>query len=408
MKGKQNLDPNGLEIREILAIDAVARERSFKLAADALNTSQPTLSRLIATAEKRLGRALFRRGWSGAETTPQGDVVARICAGIISKIDAAQTEIFPEQTQMPTLKHNVRTVQLQVIEAICREGSVTLAAARLGKTQPFVSRVLNEFSKRFQLQLFHRTSKGMKTLAAGQVLGTLSSSITQTLLLLPEQFSNLGAEFAGRVSVGILPFSGQDLVFKAFAAITNEHPSVRLACVPGSYNGLVEALRRNEIDRIVGILRGQACPDGLKEDFLYNERFVVIARKGHPLHVEVPGIDALEQTNWVVAPHGTPVRSYFETVFSDIGASPPTQTCELLSFGYAEQMLEVSNSAAVLTYSDRKLATLRSELAEVRTGFPEQTAQIGVSSLKTAPTNRALNEFDRVLKRLVLEQNHVD
>ncbi|MCW1951838.1 MAG: LysR substrate-binding domain-containing protein, partial [Octadecabacter sp.] len=172
--------------------------------------------------------------------------------------------------------------------------------------------------------------------------------------------------------------------------------------------GLVEALRRNEIDRIVGILRGQACPDGLKEDFLYNERFVVIARKGHPLHVEVPGIDALEQTNWVVAPHGTPVRSYFETVFSDIGASPPTQTCELLSFGYAEQMLEVSNSAAVLTYSDRKLATLRSELAEVRTGFPEQTAQIGVSSLKTAPTNRALNEFDRVLKRLVLEQNHVD
>ena len=40
-----------LELREIAAIDAVARTRSFKIAADCLNTTQPTLSRLIASAE---------------------------------------------------------------------------------------------------------------------------------------------------------------------------------------------------------------------------------------------------------------------------------------------------------------------------------------------------------------------
>lgn len=61
MDGENEIE---LEVREIVAIDAVARTRNFKIAAETLNTTQPTLSRLIASSERKLAITLFNRGWS--------------------------------------------------------------------------------------------------------------------------------------------------------------------------------------------------------------------------------------------------------------------------------------------------------------------------------------------------------
>lgn len=395
-----------LEIREILAIDAVARTRSFGAAAQFINTTQPTLSRLIASAERVLGTVLFSRGWSGAETTPPGDVAARFCRAVIAAIDNSERKIFPDREigrEAPRLRLNLRNVHLQTIEAVTREGSVTLAAKRLGRGQPELSRALSDFSKRLGIELFERRASGMAPLAPAHELTALSGRIAYLLGLLPEQLGELSGEVVGRVSIGMLPFSGQDLIARSFARLTNLHPNVRLACVPGSYNGLVEALRRREIDRIVGVLRGRDCPEGLIEDHLYDERFTVVARRDHPLRATGEDLAMLAATKWVVAPHGTPVRAHFEAVFATLRLTPPTQTCEMLSFGAAEQMLVESDSAAMLTYGERQLRSLRPELCEVRTPFPTTAAPIGITRPRNAPEEPAPRAFEEILRALVHE-----
>lgn len=394
-------DPEPMELREIVAVEAVARARSFKTAADILGTSQPTLSRLIASAEGKLTIRLFSRGWSGADTTSQGDVVVRTCRMVVTAIEKAQDHLFHDSPGIPQLKYNLRNAHLEAIEAVTRDGSVTRSARRLGRSQPDLSRTLSDFGKRFHLDLFRRTSAGMKPLAPARALAALSGSIRYYLDRLPEQLQRLEGDLVGRVSVGMLPFSGQDLILRSFAALTDRYPNIRLVCVPGSYAGLVEALRRREIDRIVGIMRGDACPDGITETHLYDERFTVIARRDHPLHQSGHDAAALAETNWIVAPHGTPVRSHFETIFSDMNVTPPTQTCELLSFGSAEQMLVHCHSVAMLTYSARKLQMLRPELAEVRTAFPVRFAPIGLSRLTDTPPDPAPEEFDRLFRDIV-------
>lgn len=393
-------DTTDLELREIVAIDAVAHTRSFKFASDLLNTSQPTLSRLIAAAERKLDRQLFLRGWSGADTTASGDAVARICRAIVTELDQAQTQIAPLRAGIPSFRNNLRSVHLGAIAAVTRDRSVTRSAKRLGRTQPELSRTLTEFSKRFGLDLFRRTSAGMEPLDAAKVLTALAGAVSFHLNRLPTELARLNGVVTGRVAIGMLPFSGQDMIFQAFAELTNDHPNIRLTCVPGSYNALVETLRRREIDGIIGILRQDDCPDGLDELPLYDERFVVIARRDHPIQTD-SNPDALAATQWVVAPHSTPVRTHFETVFAALGATPPTQTCELLSFGSAEQMLVHSNSAAMLTYSDRRLAALRPELAEVSTPFPRVSAPIGMTCLANASPDIALPEFTARLTRIV-------
>lgn len=395
-----------MDVREWVAVDCVAKARSFKLAADILNTSQPTLSRLISSAETKLGTKIFDRGWSGAETTSQGDVVARFCGHVTAALEAAERALFTGQSTWPPLRTNLRSNQIDAVAAICRHGRVTSAAQALGRSQPDLSRTLSDLSKRFGIAIFARSPTGMTPLPAAKTLAELAGSIAYYQDQMRDQLKRLEADVVGRVSVGLLPFSGQDLILRTFGALTNDHPHIRLVAVPGSYNSLVEALRRREIDRIIGIARGPDCPPGLIEEPLYEEHFTVIARRDHPLlenapQAQSPNPELLTQTNWIVAPHGTPIRAHFEAVFSELGLTPPTQTCELLSLGTAEQMLIHSHSAAMLTYSPRKLKELRPELAQVTTGFPQTRAPIALTRLADMPADRALSEFETRLRQVV-------
>lgn len=390
-----------LEIREIVAIDTVARARSFKIAAELMHTTQPTLSRLIAAAEAKLQVTLFSRGWSGAETTPRGDVAARICGAVLTEIRAAEARLFDGRAAAPPLVANLRNAHLEAIGAVTRDGGVTVAARRLGRNQPELSRVLSDFTKRFGIELFRRRASGMEPLPAARILTALAGTIGFMIDGLRRDLDRLTGQIVGRVAIGMLPFSGQDLISRAFARLSNRHPHLHLACIPGSYNGLTEGLRRREIDRLIGIARGPHRPPDLAETHLYDEHFSVVARRGHPLEGRRVSAADLARTQWVIAPHGTPVRIHFEAVFARLGVAPPTQSCEMLSFNAAEQMIIESNSLAMLTYSDRKLARLRPDLCVIDAPIPAGAAPIALTRLRGAAPEPALKAFDESLEAVI-------
>lgn len=208
-------------------------------------------------------------------------------------------------------------------------------------------------------------------------------------------------QIAGRVALGMLPFSGQAHVARAFALLTNRHPRLRLTAVPGSYPALVEALRRREIDLIIGILRGTDSPPDLAERPLYPEEFAVIARVGHPALDGPQAMADLARLNWVVAPHGTPVRRHFDRIFAAEGLTPPAQSVEMLAFDAAEQMLADSNSLGMLTYSPARLRDLRPDLGRVALTTAPAQAMVGLVSLARTPPDPALAAFEQALAEVL-------
>ena len=308
-----------MDIRPMAALHLVGHTRSFSLAASALGTSQPTLSRLIARSEARLGLEIFRRGWSGAEPTPKGEIVLNACSMGIAALDRAEAALFPASRPHPALRSTLRLADLAAIRAVVETGSTRLAAQALALGQPEVSRTLTQLSARLGLALFRRHSHGLEALEPALILARLPGALQAPFETLSARMRLAPGEIAGRVALGMLPFSGQAHVARAFAVLSNRHPRLRLTGVPGSYHALVEALRRHEIDRIVGILRLKDCPPDLEETPLFREVFTVVARVGHPLLAGPQGLADLAQVNWVVAPLGTPVRTYFERVFAAEG-----------------------------------------------------------------------------------------
>ena len=190
-----------------------------------------------------------------------------------------------------------------------------------------------------------------------------------------------------------MPFSGQSYVAKAFGKLIQDHAQLLLVAVPGSYHSLLGALRRREIDAIIGILWNATPYNDLVKTRLYHEKFSIIARRDHPCHKMTLNIQNLAEFNWIVAPHGTPVRQYFETLFRNAGATPPTQTCEILSFATAEQTLVESWSVAMLTYSDADMKSLRPDLKRVDFRLPDASVDIGVTTLSDSVSNEPLGLF---------------
>lgn len=390
-----------LDVRQIAALHLVAETRSFSRAAIALGTTQSTLSRLVAGAEAQLGAGLFRRGWSGAEPTPEGEVVLAACRIAVAAVDQAEAALYAAGRPHPSLRNALRTGPLAMLRAVVETGSTRLAAERLGLGQPEVSRALSQLAGHLGLTLFRRGHRGMEALPPALVLAHLHGAIAAPFQDLPARMQVPAGQISGRVALGLLPFSGQTHVARAFAMLTNRHPRLRLVAVPGSYHALVEALRRREIDRIIGILRHAACPPDLLETPLYSERFTVIARAGHPLLGAPQRLEDLARANWVVAPHGTPVRTHFDRLFASQGLTPPTQSVEMLSFDAAEQMLAESNSLGMLTYGEAGLRRLRPDLGQIRLRLaPDQAvarAGIGLVRLAHAPVDAALAAFEAAL-----------
>jgi LysR family transcriptional regulator of gallate degradation len=386
-----------LTIRQVRAINAVATHASLAHACEHLNASQSSLSRYIGEAERGLGQRLFQRGWTGMEPTSQGEVVIAHCRRMVSSIETAQAELRVGGARVRDLSHYLTWEMLGAADAVRARGSVSGAAEYLGHSQPNLSRALAKLSTAIGRQPFRRTRNGMVAAKDAILLCDLYGRLLLDVMALPSLLAAMSAEVTGRVSIGLLPFSEQVMVVKAFGVMLRRHRHVRLQAVTGSYAALIDGLRQDELDFVVGPLRNPPPYDTLEEMRLYREAFAMVIREGHPLASGDPTLADLVNQNWIVAPHGTPTRRYFEELLIKRGLTPPAQTCEIVTFSLAEQMVLHSDAIGVLTYSRQKREVLREGLKILPIELPDSERDIGLTFRKHQPLSVAQKAFVDIL-----------
>jgi DNA-binding transcriptional LysR family regulator len=86
---------HGVELRHLIALQAVAAERSFSAAAARLGYTQPAVSGQILSLERLIGARLFVRirGSRPLELTEEGSVLLQHAAAITARLDAAQADV---------------------------------------------------------------------------------------------------------------------------------------------------------------------------------------------------------------------------------------------------------------------------------------------------------------------------
>ncbi|MCI4679829.1 LysR family transcriptional regulator [Rhodoblastus acidophilus] len=80
-------------IRQFEYLDALAREKHFRRAAEACHVSQPTLSSALAQLEDELGVLLIERDSRFQGLTPEGDIVLARARRVLVEIEMMRAEI---------------------------------------------------------------------------------------------------------------------------------------------------------------------------------------------------------------------------------------------------------------------------------------------------------------------------
>lgn len=184
---------------------------------------------------------------------------------------------------------HVRAIDLNLLVAfaeLLQGPSVTAAAARLGITQPAMSRTLARLRKAFADPLFVRTATGLRPTPRAAALRPLLEEVlagAETLIAGPERFDPKTAQRTFVISTA--DYGESVLLPLLLRRLTSEAPGVRLriAVTPVPLEAVLE---RGELD-LAWTPRIQT-PRTVVWTRLFDETFAFVVRKGHPVLKQGP------------------------------------------------------------------------------------------------------------------------
>jgi DNA-binding transcriptional LysR family regulator len=179
---------------------------------------------------------------------------------------------------------------LVVFEAIYREGNLTRAAKKLHLTQPALSHALARLREMFGDPLFARTGRTMApTPFARDVIGPVREALsTLERSLFPSQAFE-PARAQRRFNVALRELLEADCLPALGARLENDAPGVQLNSVRVATQELEAELIAGGIDAAIDI----EIPVGaaVRRKKLREDRFVIVARRDHPLLARACDLD---------------------------------------------------------------------------------------------------------------------
>ncbi len=219
--------------------------------------------------------------------------------------------------------YNIRNIDLNLLvafNALYDARNVTRAAERLALTQPTVSGMLTRLRDLFGDPLFVRTQHGvLPTPRADDLSEPIKALLSDVeALVTPTEFDPASA--AMTVSISANDYMQHSLIVPLIRSLRKKAPGIRLALLPAYIAGLADKLARGTIDLAVTIPEF-AGPD-LPRSLLYTERYVCVARKGHPLNGKKLSLeDYCRFDHVIVSPTGGSFEGPADQALADLGAS---------------------------------------------------------------------------------------
>ncbi|MDF2368832.1 LysR family transcriptional regulator [Sneathiella sp.] len=314
-----NMAPN---LRHLRAFCVVAAHQSISRASEEVFLSQPAITQAIAKIELALEVELFTRRTDGVFITEAGKLfLVRatraqdfIRTGIEEARHSAQVR---DGKGFDNLGQLVSGVQLRALIAIAKTGNFSLAAKRVGISQPSLYRAARDLERLSGMTLFRKTGQGIGLTAAAEVCARYAmlafAELTQGYMEIKE-YKGIDS---GRIVIGTMPLARTYILPTAINRVLENRPGLQISVVDGRYEDLLHGLRYSEIDILIGALRNPPPIDDVAEEAIFEDELALIVRAGHPLTKKRKiTIDELAGYPWITPREGSPTRNKFEELFS--------------------------------------------------------------------------------------------
>jgi DNA-binding transcriptional LysR family regulator len=230
------------------------------------------------------------------------------------------------------MAYNIKYRQIKAFLTLAETGSLKLAAAHMALTQPSVLNMVKELEECVGTALINRSAQNLELTEAGQDFYDQTKGSIAQLEKAYAFAKSAGKAEHGRVRVVALPSVAGSLLSAIIAEFHKNYPNVAIELAERRYANFMRALRQQEVDFGIGVLRG----DEPEFDFtpLFTDQLVVVAPKGHPIASKPIDLETLSQT-----------LGQYKTII--ISAGPQPEVLKLLGLGGTSQVLVEQPSTAI-------------------------------------------------------------
>ncbi len=212
---------------------------------------------------------------------------------------------------------------LRTIAAVARHGSFTKAAEELYLAQSAISQQIRRLEQELGVEVFRRTSRSVELTAEGRVILGYAQRVLAEVDGLHCELEELTGLLRGQLRIGgVYPTGPYDL-FGTLADFRAEHPGVAIHMVEDTQDGVLEALRADELDCAFTALNPDALGNEFAATLLWEEEIVVALPHGHPLSArEQVTFDELATEDLIAYRENSALRRRLERAMADRGLEP--------------------------------------------------------------------------------------
>ncbi|HTU94532.1 MAG TPA: LysR family transcriptional regulator [Solirubrobacteraceae bacterium] len=220
--------------------------------------------------------------------------------------------------------------QLEYVVAVADSLSFTRAAEQCHVVQSALSHQIQRLEAELDVRLFERTSRRVRTTAAGELLVAYARQILGTVAEARVELDALAGLERGSLAVGATQTAGRVLdVIAVFGTFHRQHSAITLTAMSGPASELVEGVRAGWLDLafVAGSAdapHGRLAADGLDcQVLVQREPLVAVVGMSHRLsaRARVRLAQLSESGSFVEFRAGTGLRTTVDDAFATRGLS---------------------------------------------------------------------------------------
>lgn len=293
----------------------------------------------------------------------------------------------------------LRVRHLSLLVALGEFGNMRKTAVRLNLTQSAISKLVRETEEILGVTLFERGKRGIAPTPSGQVMIRRAQLLLTDLAGAREELVALQGGASGLVRVGVLLVAEPILLPRALLRLKTESPAISVIVREGDREVLLAALRNGQLDCVIGRLGFDGADANLRSEVLYEEPVSIVARAGHPL-AKLRSVTwaMLSEEEWILPPHGAPLRQILDARFISLGFTPPRSRIQSTSFLTNKTLVVSTSMICAMTFELARHYAEIGELEILDVSSPELTLPPVGFLMRDTPPAPALETFLKALR----------
>jgi len=268
---------------------------------------------------------------------------------------------------------------------IAEAGSLALAAEKLGRTQPALTKCIQRLEDDLRVELFRHEGRQLVLTEAGDVFLVRMRSLLGSASEIRREIFDLGKGIVGSIKIGSAATTAEYMLPHLAAQLIDRAPGVALELTVGMNDVLVRALFEKSIDLVFGPLTRLTSDDQKFESFsLATDDVVAVASKDHPIFERPVMLDSLSDFKWVLAGPAVATRQWLDNKFRSMGLEAPQVQMETSSIFLLPRLIAETKLLSFVSRRNLAPGAVGEHLREIPLNATVMRREFGIIRLREA------------------------